>query len=100
MHASPLTHRPPFIQMSSRLPSMSVHCEVVEIRNSADAVGYSCSRTASTQCSDCGGELRESHAETCSGCRSIFCPSCLSFHQEHTKPASADREQHRERKSA
>src|SRR5947208_3996548 len=29
------------------------HCEVVEMRNSADAVGYLCSRTASTQCSDC-----------------------------------------------
>src|SRR5438552_17170272 len=39
-------------------------CEVGEMRNSTDAVGYLCSRTASTQCSDCGSELCESHAET------------------------------------
>ena len=37
------------------------HCEVVEIRNSADADGFPCSRTASTQCFDCGSELCESH---------------------------------------
>ena len=43
--------------------SMSVHCEVVEMRNSTDAVGYSCSRTASTQCFDRGSELCESHAD-------------------------------------
>src|SRR2546421_12777205 len=55
---------------------MSV-CEVVEMRNSADAVGYPCSRTASTQGSDCGSELCESHTETCAGCRSIFCRSCF-----------------------
>ncbi len=31
----------------------------------------------------------------------VFCPPCLTFHQEqHRKGASADREQHRERKSA
>jgi hypothetical protein len=29
-------------------------CEIVEVRNSADAVGIACSRMASTQCSDCG----------------------------------------------
>ena len=52
-------------------------CEVGEIRNSADAVGYPCSRTSSTQCSDCGSELCESHAETCGGCHAIFCPSCF-----------------------
>src|SRR3989442_6707744 len=73
------------------------HCEVVEMRNSADAVGYLCSRTASTQCSDCGSELCEAHAETCGGCHAVFCPSCLTFHQEqHPKPASADREQNRQ----
>src|SRR5947209_10792138 len=33
-----------------------IRCEIVEIRNSADAVGFPCSRTASTQCSDCGSE--------------------------------------------
>src|SRR5207244_9022921 len=53
------------------------HCEIVEMRNSADEVGYSCSRTASTQCSDCGAELCESHTEMCDRCRSIFCPSCF-----------------------
>jgi hypothetical protein len=77
-------------------------CEVVEMRNSADVVGIACLKNASTQCSDCGSELCESHAETCSGCRSIFCPSCFFFHQktQHPKAASADCEQHRERKSA
>src|SRR5207247_5847312 len=75
---------------------MPERCEVVEIRNSADAVGYSCSRTANTQCSDCGSELCESHAETCGMCRAVFCPACLSLHQEqHPKTASADREQPR-----
>src|SRR5438093_3653050 len=53
--------------------SMPAHCEVVEMRNSADVVGYSCSRTANTQCSDCGSELCESHAETCGMCRAVFC---------------------------
>jgi hypothetical protein len=40
---------------------MSVHCEVVELRNVADADGFPCSRTASTQCFDCGSSLCESH---------------------------------------
>jgi hypothetical protein len=76
-------------------------CEVVELRNSADAVGLACLRTASTQCSDCGAELCESHAETCAICRAVFCSACLSLHREqHPKPASVDREQHRERKRA
>ncbi len=44
---------------------MPKSCEVVEMRNSADAVGVACLKTASTQCSDCGSELCESHAETC-----------------------------------
>src|SRR5947209_19147626 len=66
---------------------MPKSCEVVEMRNSADEVGYSCSRTASTQCSDCGSELCESHAETCGMCPTLFCPVCLSFHQTgHSKP--------------
>ena len=47
------------------------HCEVVEMRNSADVVGPFCSRTASTQRSDCESELCESHTETCSGCRAV-----------------------------
>src|SRR5437899_2162286 len=39
---------------------MPKNCEVVEMRNSADVVGYSCSRTANAECSDCGTELCES----------------------------------------
>src|SRR5437870_2904796 len=67
-------------------------CEVVEIRNSADADGFPCSRTASTQCSDCGSELCESHTETRSGCHAIFCPSCFLFHRaQHSKPAHGER---------
>ena len=77
------------------------HCEVVEIRNSADELGLPCSRTASTQCFDCGSKLCESHTETCSVCNGVFCPSCLSFHSvQHSKPASADHGERRERKRA
>src|SRR5437870_6810601 len=76
-------------------------CEIVEMRDSADAVGYSCSRTASTQCFDCGSSLCESHTETCGICNGIFCPSCLSFHSvQHPKAASADHGERRERKRA
>src|SRR5213080_1114417 len=85
----------------SLITSVSIadnRCEVVEMRNSADAVGYSCSKAASTQCSDCGSELCESHAETCGGCYAIFCPSCFLFHRaQHSKPAHGER---RERKRA
>src|SRR5207245_4102381 len=56
-------------------------CEIIEVRNSADELGLPCSRTASTQCSDCGSELCESHMETCSGCHSIFCTPCRFFHR-------------------
>src|SRR5437667_1730846 len=67
----------------------------------ADVVGYSCSRTASKECSDCGSELCESHTETCGICHSIFCPSCLSFHLvQHPNAASADHRHVRERKRA
>src|SRR5437868_9826795 len=40
-------------------------CEVIEIRNSADAVGYSCPGAASKECSDCGIQVCEDHAEPC-----------------------------------
>jgi len=67
------------------------HCEVVEVRNSADAVGLTCLRTAASKCSDCGAELCESHAETCGMCRAVFCPPCLTFHQEqHPKALAVD----------
>jgi predicted sulfurtransferase len=75
-------------------------CEVVEVRNLADADGMPCPRNASTQCFDCGSSLCESHTETCGLCHGVFCPSCLTFHQEHPKPASADHWRDRERKSA
>jgi hypothetical protein len=51
---------------------MSVHCEIVEVRNSADAVGLACLRIASKQCSDCGAELCEFHAETCRVLPALF----------------------------
>ncbi len=67
---------------------MPAHCEIIEVRNSADELGFPCSRTANAECSDCGSELCESHSETCGGCRSIFCPSCFLFHRaQHSKPA-------------
>src|SRR5206468_12524242 len=85
--------------MTSRLSQMPVRCEVIEMRNSTDADGFPCLRTASTQCFDCGSSLCESHTETCGICNGIFCPSCLSFHSvQHSKPASADHGERRERK--
>src|SRR5437899_6003418 len=33
---------------------MPERCEVVEMRNLADVVGYACSRSASKECTDCG----------------------------------------------
>jgi hypothetical protein len=66
---------------------MSGHCEIIEVRNLADAVGVACPRSANSECSSCGAELCESHAETCGLCRAVFCQVCLSFHQtEHSKP--------------
>lgn len=76
-------------------------CEVVEVRNLADADGIPCPKSASTQCSDCGIELCEQHTETCEMCRDVFCPSCMYFHQrEHPKAARAKHEEPRERKTA
>ncbi len=82
--------------MSSRLPSMPAHCEIIEVRNSADELGFPCSRTASKECSDCGIQLCEDHAEPCGTCFSIFCPPCRFLHRaQHSKPAHGER---RERK--
>ena len=79
-------------------PSMPKSCEVVELRNSADVVGYPCPGAASKECSDCGIRLCEDHAETCGTCRSIFCPPCRFLHRaQHSKPAHGER---RERKRA
>jgi hypothetical protein len=52
-------------------------CEIVEVRNLADAVGLACSRTATERCSSCGAELCESHTETCDMCRGGILPGVL-----------------------
>src|SRR5438128_1481815 len=62
-------------------------CEIVEIRDSADAVGYSGPRTANAECSDCGSELCESHTETCGICHSIFCPATLVLPSSRARKA-------------
>jgi hypothetical protein len=68
-------------------------CEVVEVRNLADADGIPCPKTANTQCSDCRFKLCEPHTETCEICRAVFCPSCMYFHErEHTKAARSEHE--------
>jgi hypothetical protein len=36
-------------------------CEVVEVRNLADAVGFACSNPAVGHCSDCDMEICDSH---------------------------------------
>ena len=61
------------------------HCEVVEVRNVADADGFACSRTANAECSDCGSSLCDSHTETCGICNGIFCPSCFSSIERSTE---------------
>src|SRR6266550_3823283 len=85
----------------SLITSVSIadnRCKVVEVRNSADAVGLACLRTASKQCSDCGIQLCGDHAEPCGTCFSIFCPPCRFFHRaQHSKHAHGER---RERKRA
>lgn len=77
-------------------------CEIVEVSNVADAVGYPCAKIATCQCSECGIAICGDHTETCEMCGGPFCPSCLSFHQvqaSHPKPVAAEHER-RERKSA
>src|SRR5437879_1161782 len=64
---------------------MPKSCEVVELRNSADVVGYPCPGAASKECSDCGIRLCEDHAETCGTCRSIFCRPVVSYIERSTR---------------
>src|SRR6266550_7591586 len=65
------------------------------MRNSADVVGYLCSRTASTQCSDCGSKLCESHTETCSRMPLdilpvlLFLPSSAAFEARARRTSGA-----------
>jgi len=62
-------------------------CEIIETRNLADAVGIACPLAANKECSDCGSQICDSHAEACAVCHDVFCPACLSLHQtEHSKP--------------
>src|SRR5439155_6329495 len=76
---------PSFDEGGLRLPK---NCEVIEMGNSADVVGYSCPGAASKECSDCGIRLCEDHAETCGTCFSLFCPPCRFLHRgQHSKPA-------------
>lgn len=55
-------------------------CEVVAVSNLADAVWYPCTKASSHQCWDCGIAICDDHSGTCSICRQMFCPGCLSFH--------------------
>jgi hypothetical protein len=74
------------------------HCEVIEVRNLADADGIPCPKTASKQCSDCGIELCDYTLKPVSCAVMCFAPSCVYFHQrEHPKAARGER---RARKSA
>ena len=75
-------------------------CEVVGVRNLADEAGVPCTRTANTQCCDCGIALCERHVETCGICHDVFCSSCLTFHRaEHVKAPKPVRRP-RQRKTA
>ena len=74
-------------------------CEVVEVRNLADAVLFACSNPAVGHCSDCGMEICDSHTESCGTCHAVFCPACLSLHL-HRKAASVDQRMGRDRKTA
>jgi predicted sulfurtransferase len=76
------------------------NCEVVE-GSVADVVAYPCAKASSEECSDCGIAVCAAHAETCDICNHVFCPSCLSFHNEaHPMPVGAEHRQKRERKTA
>jgi hypothetical protein len=75
-------------------------CEIVKVRNVADAVGYPCTKASSHQCWGCGIAICEAHSETCSSCRQLFCTFCLSLHQTmHPKRAIAH-SRNQERKTA
>jgi hypothetical protein len=77
-------------------------CEVVEMANLSDEVGYPCGKRSGQNCSDCGIRICEAHVEMCDVCHDVFCPSCLSFHlaqAQPPEPATAERER-RERNSA
>jgi hypothetical protein len=76
------------------------YCGVVEVRSLEDALGATCGRQPKATCSDCGVPVCSFHAERCQICRETFCPSCLSFHSVHAKPAGAPPPVHEKRRSA
>jgi hypothetical protein len=71
--------------------AMSARCEIVELRNPTDTVGYACTRDASAHCDDCGSGLCGEHWFKCHLCRQTFCAGCLSFHQDSAPPKPATR---------
>jgi hypothetical protein len=76
-------------------------CEVVEVRSLVDRLGYPCTKTTAHQCWDCGIAICKGHAEMCSTCKEMFCPSCLEFHQAmHAKRATANHRKPLERRAA
>ena len=56
--------------------------------------GYECGRLGTEECSDCGTELCDLHAEECDSCKEIFCGCCIFFHmrEAHTKKPVANEE--------
>ena len=67
-------------------------CDVLQA-GSGDDRGEYCSQRATAQCSDCGMNVCESHAEVCEACGETFCLSCLAFHQsEHRKPTRTEQD--------
>ena len=49
------------------------YCQVVGVRNLADAVGVHCTHKAIDLCFDCGIHVCESHAESCHTVKRLFC---------------------------
>ncbi len=71
--------------------SLPMFCQVGEAAHVEDAVGYPCRSSAVAICSDCGTKLCAIHAELCSECEMVFCPTCRRFHQNsaaHVKKAA------------
>jgi len=68
-------------------------CEIVEVRNLADALGDPCRKQANGRCADCGLAICSTHTETCNICSRTFCHACLGFHKAvHPKSAATERD--------
>jgi hypothetical protein len=57
------------------------YCEVVEVSQVEDALGYPCGRDTVGECTDCGTRVCNEHVEKCPHCDELFCITCLSFHE-------------------